>query len=394
MRCALLVGLVLAMPSLVSAQNIKRPPLPAGRDTNDASHYLWLAEAELERNPGKAEQAFIWATRLAPNSVEAWYGRWVAHLLSHPDRHDRWLRGDRRAMQSKEMIALDSIRLVVHGMSPFHFGRYEGLLFTTFITRTLREALGPRYEEARAEIEYHVENYLRSQGPAMNGWMAYTRREFSAALAHYTSALKQSRDRASIQWLRAQLFHFLGQGDSAIAALRAAAAERAKENKDRLTHIYESQAGYEFGIGWLYEQHRDLAQAREAYARALLSELSFYPAQLRLGELALLAGDTTTALTAFRTAVDIRPNDGWIRYVHGYALLHAGQLDDAVRDLTRATELEPYFAAPYYYLARAAELRERNAEASGLYRQFLERASKRDQNRPAAEARLRQLAAS
>jgi predicted Zn-dependent protease len=391
MRSILFAGVLLVVPALLSAQSPERPQLPPGADANDPSEYMRLGEANLERDPRKAQDAFVWATRLAPNSADAWHGRWVSYLLAHPAKLDSWMRGDRRAMKSKELIAVDSIRLAIHGMNPFYFGRYDRLLFKTYIDRGLQRSLGPAYEEARAEIEFHMENYLHQQGPEMSGWLAYTQRQFPEALDLYTRALKRTNDRAGVHWRRAELFFHLGRTDSAVASMQAAVTERGAQNEDKLTHIYESQASYEFGIGWLHEQKRDPAQAKEAYARALMSELSYYPAQLRLGELALLSHDTATALTAFATAVDLRPGDVWVRSVHGFALFHAGQIEEAVAELTRATELEPLFAAPYYYLARAAEAGNRAADAAALYARFLERASKRDTNRVAAETRLRQL---
>ncbi len=112
---------------------------------------------------------------------------------------------------------------------------------------------------------------------------------------------------------------------------------------------------------------------------------------MQLGNLLLFARDTAGAINSFKTAVDLRAHDGWVRYLYGNTLLEAGRLEEAAAELKQATVLEPYFAAPYYGVARASELRGDRTEAVTWYRQFLEHASRADRLRTTVEARLREL---
>ncbi|MGH7468459.1 MAG: tetratricopeptide repeat protein [Longimicrobiales bacterium] len=396
MRFLILLPFMALLPAPASAQSAPRdrPPLPAGADVNDVAEFYRLANQLLESNPVRAEQAYAWAARLAPGSAELWYGRFVARLLARPEFLIRWMQADVRAMRQRDMMALDSLRLAFHTADPFFFGQYDGKLlmayFDELIERDLRQS-GNTSAVDRAAIDFELTNYLKRQGPEMNGWLAYTERRFANALSHYTSALKVTKDRAGLYSSRALVFYHTGRYAEAIADLKLAVEDRSKQEKDKLVHVYESQATYEFMIGRASEAMNDTASAREAYARALLSELSYYPAHLRLGRLDLAAGDTAAALNAFKTALDLRPNDPAIRYLYGDLLLSAGRPAEAEPELKQATVLEPYFAAPYYGLGRVAELQGKRADAAAWYRQFLERTSRRNELRAAAETKLREL---
>jgi len=272
---------------------------------------------------------------------------------------------DPRQMRAQEMVTLDSLISAVFHMQPFLFGRYDRLLLDAYINDALKREVG-LFNASDPEVQYAVQLDLREQGPEFSGWLAYTEQRFSDAIDYFNRALdRTNRDRAAIQWNLALAFYQIGDLDGAVSALRQAVIERKKESENRLTHIYESSANYEFMTGWVLERKSDSAGAREAYARALLSDLSFHPAHVRLARIALMAGDTATALDSFATAIDIRPDDAWLRYVHGTLLSQASRLDEALRELKQATQLEPLFASPWYELGRAADLQaELDASAS------------------------------
>ena len=81
MRASL--GLLLLAGAL-SAQAVPRVPLRPGVDTNDARSYYGEGLSSLRDDPVRADRAFYWATRIDPALAEAWYGRWVAKVLSLP----------------------------------------------------------------------------------------------------------------------------------------------------------------------------------------------------------------------------------------------------------------------------------------------------------------------
>src|SRR5262245_248343 len=113
MRRATMLLLLLFLPMATQAQEAprERPKLPASSDVNDPIEYLRLGESLLDDAPDKAEKAFYWGSRLAPGSADLLYLRYVAHLLADKTLLVRLYERDRRTMRSKDMIALDSMRL-------------------------------------------------------------------------------------------------------------------------------------------------------------------------------------------------------------------------------------------------------------------------------------------
>jgi Tfp pilus assembly protein PilF len=80
-----------------------------------------------------------------------------------------------------------------------------------------------------------------------------------------------------------------------------------------------------------------------------------------------------------------------VRYTYGFTLASAGHLDDALKQLTKTIELDPYYALPYLALARVQEKRGDMAAARTAYRAFLDHASQHDPQRSDAEQRLSNL---
>ncbi|MGI8843236.1 MAG: tetratricopeptide repeat protein, partial [Gemmatimonadaceae bacterium] len=109
---------------------------------------------------------------------------------------------------------------------------------------------------------------------------------------------------------------------------------------------FQSIAFFEYSLAQLHIQRGDDAQAREAFERALTTDLSFYAAYAALGDLAMQRGDTAAAAENYRQAVDLRPADGGLRAGYALALIKANRPLEAVAQLELAIELEPYFAQP------------------------------------------------
>src|SRR5207237_8276038 len=110
------------------------------------------------------------------------------------------------------------------------------------------------------------------------------------------------------------------QPDSALSELTQAVDELRKTDKKDLVYVYESKALVEHSIGLVQQRLGDKAAAKEAFGRALQEDLSYFPAHVQLGYIALEAKDTTTALSEMDLAVQIRADDAPLRSLYGYTL--------------------------------------------------------------------------
>ncbi len=259
--------LVIALlPATVHAQKMPdRPQLPPGGDPNDAVHYYLLAERLLQGAPAKAEQAYYWASRISPGTPNLLYGRWVARLMANPRQLETLFQGNERAMRSKEMIALDSLRLAFHTADPFLFGAHDQRLLRTYLNELVERELrltGGVATADRAAIDYELKTYLNRLGPGFRAWLAYTERRFDDALSLYDRALRETKDRASLQYDRALALYHSGQYDGAVAALKNAVEERSKQQKDKFVRVHQSVASYEFMIGMALQMQNDVAARR------------------------------------------------------------------------------------------------------------------------------------
>jgi Tfp pilus assembly protein PilF len=142
----------------------------------------------------------------------------------------------------------------------------------------------------------------------------------------------------------------------------------------------------------VHERLGNAAAAKEAFGRALQEDLSYFPAHVQLGYLALEAKDTATALSEMDLAVQIRGDDPTLRYVYGYSLAVSGKYRDAEVQLRKAIELDPVFAAPYNQLGAALDGEGKGGDALTQYRSFLALSSQSDLRRKDVEERVRVLA--
>jgi len=106
---------------------------------------------------------------------------------------------------------------------------------------------------------------------------------------------------------------------------------------------------------------------------------------------ALAVGDTTSALSEMDLAVQVKPDDPWVRATYGQTLAQTGRAADAAVQLKKAVDLEPFYPGPYYLLGRVAETLGKPAEAAEDYRGYLTHASSRDVRVPDVKQRLAAL---
>jgi tetratricopeptide (TPR) repeat protein len=396
--------LALALPVLLAASVISsaplsleaqrlgpQPPRPksAVADTNDARAYFDYGVEVFEADPQAAASAFYWAARIDPGMADALYARRAAVLMTDPSLRWTFLQGGRRARDSKQLRALDSLYLRALNLNPLLFRRLDKRLLTAHIVadveRQVRHSGG---NASRSEIDFFVDGWLKDANPEFRAWISYGDGHFKQALSTYAHALKSAKFKAGIRIERGRIFGMTGQLDSAVAELRLALAEmRSRDTKD-LVFFYDSKALFEHTIATLLEQQDSVAAAREAYGKALQENLAFYPAHMRLGLLALGQADTATALSELDLAVQIAGDEPFLRYIYGWSLAAARKNDDALVQLKKAVELEPYYAAPYVVIGQLAEQGGDGPAAQVAYKSFLARASQKDTQRAFAQRRL------
>ncbi|HEX6533694.1 MAG TPA: tetratricopeptide repeat protein [Gemmatimonadaceae bacterium] len=362
----------------LSAQDVhkvvKRPELPAGADTNDAVTYMRYGIDQLDHDPNKAAAAFYWATRIDPTMSEAFYARRIAYLLADHSRLVSYLERSGKTVRSPEVRRIDSLQIRALALNPFLYRRFDRRLLTDYLFE-----LGRRNGVDAAEMNAYILESRHHLGPWMSAWFAYCDSRFPVALEQYAKASEEDKDAAyGAHAERGRIFFIIGNYDSALTEMTAAIdGMRKKDDKD-LVFVYDSKAVYEESIGLIEEHLGKPDAAREAYGRALSEDLSYYPAHQRLAELALAKGDTATALSEMDLAVQLAGSEPAMRYEYGALLIAAGKDTLAEAQFRKAIELEPYYAAPYQYLARILDARGRPDEAIPQYEAFLARAPKRE----------------
>ncbi len=74
-------------------------------------------------------------------------------------------------------------------------------------------------------------------------------------------------------------------------------------------------------------------------------------ARVLLGAEYMKHGEARRAVIAYRNAVNLDPNQGGVLYPYAIALASAGDRPEAIRVLTRATQVSPLMTSPYFVLA-------------------------------------------
>ena len=183
------------------------------------------------------------------------------------------------------------------------------------------------------------------------------------------------------------------QVEPAVAEFQLALDELRQKDEKSLVVLYDSKALAEFSVATLLEGAGQTQQAKEAYGRALQEDLAYYPAHMRLGLLAMSQGDTTAALSELAMAAEIATNDPFVHYMNGWVLGKAKHTTEAIAELTKATELEPYYALPNLILGAQYEALEKAPEALAAYDRFLKTTSASDPQRQFATDRIEDLKA-
>lgn len=387
----LLAALLFTTPAAAQrlGPEVKRPKLPAGADSNDASAYLALGTRTLDESPETASQAFYWAARLDPSSPDALYGRRVALLMRRTVLLKQFMAGGRRARQNKELLALDSLRVRANRLDPFLFLRFDRFLITAYF----RTAAGIDFRGmGQGEIDQAIAVYLESAGPETRAWLFYSQGRFGEALADYDFAIKR-HDTPDLHVDKARAYAIQSLNKPALEEMRIG-LERLRqldEADDEGVVYYSSKAWLEHGVGILQRRLGQPDSAKAAFGRALTEDLSYFMAHVELGRMALEAKDSLTAVSELGLAAEVASDEPYVQYLYGVALASTGSHAEAIPVLRKALTLEPMYAPPHFVLAQAYEKTGDTANAKTHYSAFLGRAARRDTNRNIASQRLAAL---
>lgn len=385
-----LAALCAFIASTASAQKVpKRPRLAAGADTNDARVLTDYGNFVLRRDPSAAADAFYWAARVDPSLAEAYYGRYVAMHAQQPRRLSSYWSGNRSVLQNKDVQRIDSLFSYALMLNPVMVQRHERAMVIAVIKGNVEASGGPTLSPAdEIRLEQDLDYYIKDWAAGSRARMAYAEGRYTEALELYGKAIRETKKPADYRAARGRLFLQLGKADSAMAEFTLALDELRKRDKKDFVYIYNSKALLELTQGMAHEQVNDTAGARKAYGRALEEDLSYFPAHVRLGFLAATAGDTTSAISEFGLAVQLRPDDGLLRHQYGSVLKGAGRHAEALEQFNKAIELEPFFAMPHQMRGELLEKLGRPDEARAAYRRYLELASQRAPGRDEVQAKL------
>jgi tetratricopeptide (TPR) repeat protein len=371
-----------------------RPPLEEDADTNDPAAYYVYGVGRLRQHPREAAAAFYWAARLEPTSPHAFYARRAALLMSDPWLLERYLSGDERAVRSAQARSLDSLQLHAMMLDPFFTRRHDDVLAETYLHVLMERAVRSEGETLNeAAFRFWVERYLHDAPAGDRAWILNAEQRYRQAVDDWALALRRDPKNSHVRAERARALFALGAIDSARAELTAAIATARQADTSKVWYVYESKAEWEFSVGWASEQLGELPAAREAYQRALVEDLSYYPAHLRLGAMALTAGDTAAALVEMERAAQVKEDDYLVQLSYGVVLDAAGRYDSAGAHFRRAAELEPYAPMPQFLLARSLDALGDAAAAAAAYERCAGLSKRDDPSGAAARQRAATLRA-
>lgn len=392
MRRLLLVlfALLAAAPLAAQRNDVpRRPRLPAAADSNDARAYFRLGQDLLDRRPRDAADAFYWASQIEPGWADPLYARHVALLMSEPRRLVMYYEGDRQTRRSAAVRSIDSLYYRALRIDPFLQRRFDRELIRRWLVTSMsQDNLG--WGVDMPLVSFYSEQIMRDLPPLARARVLSGEGKLAQALTAFDQALRERNRRWSeplrvIRHERARMFARAGNDSMALVELRHAVdAGIEEEQGDELVFFYQSKAVLEHSMGRVHEHAGDVDAAREAYARALMEDLSYYPAHVRMGVLAMASGDTATAVQELALAAEAGRDDPSVRLAYATLLASLRRLPEAEAELMAAVELAPYYAEPWFLLGMVRDWRQAG-NATEAYRTFLDRARADDPRRPQVE---------
>ncbi len=375
-----------------------RPALAAGADTCDPFAYYTYGRQQLAEHPAQAAAAFYWMQRLAPASPLGYYAERVALLMADRRLLRGYLEEDRRTLASPRVRQIDSLLVRAITLDPFFPRAMDEDLMMAYLVGKVGNMLRAQTGQTPATSDRAIEGYIRewvdsSADAETRAWFDFARGGYRDAAAYWATELQRHPRDTELRARRSQALYLSGAFDSARAELETALADARRSDAQQMHYVYDSKVLWEYELGRIHERQNDAAGAREAYERALVEDMSFYPAHVRLGYVAAQHGDTATAVTELGRAIQIRDDDFTARFLLGLVQATRKAYAPATEQLRRAAEIEPWVAVTHYALA---EVRRNAGDRDGAvaeYGRFVALAARHDPNLAAARQRLAELAA-
>jgi tetratricopeptide (TPR) repeat protein len=378
----LLLALAAApLPAQRTMDDHRPPPLPAQADSNDAQAYFRLGAELLRTRPREAADAFYLASELEPGWADALYGRHVALLSVRPERLLRYALGHAETRNDPEVLRIDSLYLDAVRIDPFVRRRFDGEMMMLLVDALDAAMLGVRARPDR--VAEYAPSEIRDLPPLLRGIVATGEGDLLDALSALDEALELAagEDPAllAVHHERARMYEVAGNDSVAAVELRLALEAGVRGGMP----FNDLRAQLNHSLGVVLERGGDRDAAREAYAQALIDDMTCYPARRRLALLALGQGDTATAVQELELAVQAG-GDPQIQLAYGTLLARTGRLDEAEAQLRAAATRAPRWAEPWLVLGVVLDARgdPRSADA---YRGFLARARREDPRRAQVE---------
>lgn len=347
-------ALALAVCALAAPLATQPPPdLPRSADPNDWESYFAMGDRLFQRNPRQALAAFEWASRLDPTRAEPLLGRWAAFFALDQGSWIAYLQRDREIINRPQVIRNDSLYERAYVRNPFVHRGLEAALFAMLGRRLL-------WDDATGAFMNYGEGDFRDAAQQF-GRLIRGNPEHHLPLRHYRA----------LSWVGA------GQVDSAIVEIQSLLAALREQDERRVAYFYEDKATWEYALGLLHESRGEREQARLAFERSLVENLTWYPARIGLARLALQQGNAAEAVEHLAQAAEIAPGDAVVRFEHGNALYAAGRIDEAAGEYRAALDLEPFWADVPLRLALAYDNLGQPQRALAMYRAYLQRAPRR-----------------
>ena len=370
-----------------------KPRLSPNADVRDARAYYEYGIENIVEHPDLAAEAFYWASRLDPTWAAPLYARWASLHLQEPRRLRRYTDGDERVIWSPEVMSIDSLAYRAYQLDPTFFRRLTYLWNETWWRQSVLNRHRGLMPYSTEELNFILDSLLTADTTtSTQGWLAYSNRQFRASLGHYRKLLSDDEyDNAEVHAWRGHIFHIARQYDSARVSFENSLEELRQKDEEELVIMYESKAMMEYRLGISCEAMGDVEGATEAYSRALLEDLSFYPAHQRLGQIALASADTATAILEFEMAAESDPTIVVPHLWLGRALYLSGRPQEAIVAIQKVIDLEPIYAEPYFVLALSQEAIGDQAGALLSYHSFNALAKASDDRRPGVAERIAAL---
>jgi tetratricopeptide (TPR) repeat protein len=329
--------------------------------------YYRLGDSVRRVLPGLAHQAFYWALRLDPTFADAYLARWTLLRQQFPWR--AMPDGSIRrliALEPNVAIATDSLAALAIAYSPF----LEGTMDVPWWVM----------QESKSERD-----------PATAGLRAYGLGNYRKAVDEWAKALRNEPRAVMLRIPRAYAWVRLNEADSAIGDLTKLVRRLETVQRDSALARYYSKEFVYYAIGSLQASQQRYEEARTAFEQALVENLGFYMAHVRLAGTAAALSDTATAINELQTAMLIRDDDPLALVFYSSLLINLGRLTEAEHHLRAALRADSDYALPHVFLGLAAEQRHDSAMARTEYGLYLARAPRNAKERGWASTHLNKL---